>query len=76
MSNRCLMFNEWYDICLEASSEFVRCKEECEITCEKCDCRKVCEDKIAKELGDKYGADRKAALTCAYIYMSDLLDWL
>jgi hypothetical protein len=73
-----MTFNEWYDICLEASNEFLRCKDECEESEESKgrDCRRVCEDKIAKELGDKYGADRKAALTCAYIYMSDLLDWL
>ena len=64
-------FNEWYDVCLDISEEFMKCNQECDFSC-----REKCEEEIVKKYSEKYGADKKAILFCAYVYMSDLLDWL
>ena len=65
-----MTFNEWYDACLDISDEFMKCNQECVFSC-----REKCEEEIVKKYSEKYGADRKAILFCAYVYMSDLLDW-
>ena len=64
-------FNEWYDVCLDISEEFMKCNQECDFSC-----REKCEEEIVKKYREKYGAGKKAILFCAYVYMSDLLDWL
>jgi hypothetical protein len=66
-----MTFSEWYDACLDISDEFMKCNKECEFSC-----REKCEEEIVKKFSEKYGTDREAILFCAYVYMSDLLDWL
>ena len=65
-----MTFNEWYDVCLDISDEFMKCNQECDFSC-----REKCEEEIVKKYSEKYGAGKKAILFCAYVYMSDLLDW-